>query len=622
MSDLGNDLIFGDTVRHSSGRKRTRVLSAKDRSMHLHIVGATGTGKSKFLEHLIWQDCKNWHKSKCGLIMLDPHGSVYESLVRRLSFQVDDPVLPVIPIDLTQDEWIVSYNPIRQRPDVPDVNIVINSFVHAMAHVFGQADTTGTPRFDRWATNILSTLYENKHTLADVAPYIDRHDKRSRKLLTSEINDPFINGDWQYLNALNPGQVDNEVGSTINRVRPFVNSKTLQCIFGNPDVSLDLDRALEEGWIILVNMSQARGLVQSKDTQVMGTLILHDLWMAAQRRGKRPGLKPFYVYLDEFQKFVTPDIADSLDEARGYGLHFTLSHQFPSQVSNGNPDFGKQLYDSLLNNARNKVVFQLNHPEDLKHLATYLFRSLIDPGKIKHEIWSTKVMDYRIEYQTGYSTTVSDSEGGSESSSQSSGESRSTGASVGESISESKYRELNDMFAEYLGITDYLSATDSQGTSRSSSHGSAHSVSESHGRSSSWSRGKSETISSTPMLRPIMGKELSSVQFESVEEQLFRAMAVLSDQKQRQFITSTVSDSTPERIFTPFVRESSNDDITVKEYLEALYEKWDFALPRAEVQKMVDAREKTLLREFEAVKKAALDPASYKRPLKEKKPNS
>jgi len=48
-------------------------------------------------------------------------------------------------------------------------------------------------------------------------------------------------------------------------------------------------------------------------------MLLSDLWTAAKERGKGTDahrVKPFYVYIDEFQKFVTPTIAKNLDQAR------------------------------------------------------------------------------------------------------------------------------------------------------------------------------------------------------------------------------------------------------------------------------------------------------------------
>src|SRR5258708_26284816 len=74
------------------------------RDKHLYVCGGTGTAKSKFLEHLIRQDIKNWRKSKCGLILLDPHGSFYDNLIEWLAWNEKYIDAPIIPIDFRQDD--------------------------------------------------------------------------------------------------------------------------------------------------------------------------------------------------------------------------------------------------------------------------------------------------------------------------------------------------------------------------------------------------------------------------------------------------------------------------------------------------------------------------------------
>jgi hypothetical protein len=84
------------------------------------VTGSTGSGKSKFLEHLIRQDIVNWRKSECGLLLLDPHGAIYDGLMHwlpRTSYISARP-RPVIPIDLRRDDWVVAYNLLRQREQV------------------------------------------------------------------------------------------------------------------------------------------------------------------------------------------------------------------------------------------------------------------------------------------------------------------------------------------------------------------------------------------------------------------------------------------------------------------------------------------------------------------------
>src|ERR1700753_2369568 len=108
----GNDLILGGL----SGRKSSLMLPRTSRDKHLYVCGGTGTGKSKFLESLIRQDILSWRKSRCGLLVLDPHGSLYDSLLEWLAWHKID--RPVIPIDLRQDDWVVSYNLLRQRKNL------------------------------------------------------------------------------------------------------------------------------------------------------------------------------------------------------------------------------------------------------------------------------------------------------------------------------------------------------------------------------------------------------------------------------------------------------------------------------------------------------------------------
>ena len=53
-------------------------IDPKTRSTHMQIIGSTGEGKSKFMEHLIREDIINDH----GLCLIDPHGYLYNDIVK------------------------------------------------------------------------------------------------------------------------------------------------------------------------------------------------------------------------------------------------------------------------------------------------------------------------------------------------------------------------------------------------------------------------------------------------------------------------------------------------------------------------------------------------------------
>jgi Helicase HerA, central domain len=97
------------------------MLSPKDRSMHMYVVGSTGVGKSKFLEHIVREDIRNWRKSGCGLLLLDPHGAVYDGVMQWLARYSDVYDRPIIPIDLRRDDWVVAYNLLRERKTAASV---------------------------------------------------------------------------------------------------------------------------------------------------------------------------------------------------------------------------------------------------------------------------------------------------------------------------------------------------------------------------------------------------------------------------------------------------------------------------------------------------------------------
>lgn len=360
------------------------------RDKHLYICGSTGTGKSKMLQHLIQQDIVNWTDSKCGVMVLDPHGNLYDNLVEWLAW--NDIKRPVIPIDLRRDDWVVAYNVLRQRTAEPSV--LVDNFTDAMAYVWGQGGTNETPLFARWAGNVLRALYEKKLTLVEAQYLVDRVAKQLRYALTSDLKEKLDRQDWEFADTLSAKDFESQIGSTVNRLQRFIRNPTMKNMFGQPTVSLDLGKAIEDGSIILVSLATARGMISKVNAELFATLLLSDLWTAAQERGKRDGIKPFYVYLDEFQRFVTPTISDNLDEARGFGLHLTLAHQFPNQLLDRGEN-GRRVYNSIMENASSKIVFRLSHRENLEAMAQWLYMGVMDPEEVKHELYSTKVMECR-----------------------------------------------------------------------------------------------------------------------------------------------------------------------------------------------------------------------------------
>jgi hypothetical protein len=216
-------------------------------------------------------------------------------------------------------------------------------------------------------------------------------------------------------------------------------------------------------------------------------------------------------------------------------------------------------------NARNKAIFAMSGEDNLKPLAQELFWGTMSPDKIKLELYSTKVMGYAQETRTSYHSAST--------------QSHSSGYQQGHAGGQGQGGTSN-----YPGLTSVLPTSRSRSQSRFASH--------SESESSAWGEATVSGESTSPILIPQMGKELSSVQFESLEEQLFRAMGKLHDQEQRHFVTRFVGSRIPRSVRTPTVYPMPANKEMIEKFTQKLFRRLDFALLRGEADRAIERRDK------------------------------
>ena len=170
---------------------------------------------------------------------------------------------------------------LRKRNDI-DPAVVVADFVQAMAHVWGESGTDQTPLFARWAGVILLTLYQTGRTIADVMDLLTRDDVR--RALSARITDETAKQAWAFAER-HPKDFQQQITSTVNRVSRLLGPQILKATFGQADMSLDLQAALDQGQIILVNLSTEGGRISQENADTFATLLLTDLWSAAKCRG-------------------------------------------------------------------------------------------------------------------------------------------------------------------------------------------------------------------------------------------------------------------------------------------------------------------------------------------------
>lgn len=540
--------------------KRPIRLSPEDRRIHMHVIGASGSGKSKFLESMIRGDLKN----RQGFALLDPHGTLYNDVVGYCAHHVLG--RDIIPLNLSAPNSIVGFNPF-QKANIASVSVQVDRRIAATMHAWNVESTDQTPTLERTLRLIYTVMLDQNLALPQVQHLIDFNSGRVRGQMIDRLQTPLIQKEWRELQQLKPKEWRDEILSAKNRLFRFLTSPALTRFMGLPDRTLDLKAIMDEGKVLLVNLAPSDELSE-ENARVFGALLVNEFFECARRRqkdaiGRDP--RPYYLYMDEFQNFVSLDIADMLDQVRKFGLYTILAHQRFGQLD-------ENITDAVLTNCRIKAVFGGLTAASAELMARELFVNKLDPKKIKVAIKQTKFWPKEETRQIRtHSTSHTSSSGWSESSA--------SGSSFGTTT------------GEFFGPDQWFAGTAAMGRSSGSSSGG--SSMSSSGSSGSDSYGDSESIADIPVFVPVPFQELSSVQYYSLEEQLTELTAALKEQYARHCFIKVPGEDT-EPMLVPKVEPFYTAEKNIRWYEDKLLAK-NHALPAAEVDHLIAAQETALL---------------------------
>jgi hypothetical protein len=330
--------------KDSDGRRifQLKGISQKARSTHFYVIGASGTGKTKFLESLIKQDIKNGE----GFGVLDPHGDLIENLKAYIALAEDDLNERVVLIDPTDKINSVCFNPLELSDGVSPAAQAAE-LVLVFKKIWG--DSWGA-RMEDIFRNTLIVLIENGLTLAEVPLILT--DDAVRVKLTANIKNETCRDFFAKFDSWSKTVRREWTESTLNKVNAFLSDDRVRQIFLSPKSSFNLRDVMDNGKILLVKLDKGH-LKGASD--ILGSLLMSKIQMAAFARTdiKESERKPFYLYVDEFQNFATESFIDTLDEARKYKLSLTLANQNLGQLP---PD----LRASVLTNCGIQAYFRIS----------------------------------------------------------------------------------------------------------------------------------------------------------------------------------------------------------------------------------------------------------------------
>ena len=324
-------------INHQFGLQRI------DRSRHVYIIGQTGAGKSGMLELLALSDVF-YNQGYC---IIDPHG---DFAIDNLKFVPQSRVQDVVYFNPADTAYPVAFNPLEISDPSRKPNIC-SEVIGVLKRMFG--DSWG-PRLEHILRyTLLALLDRPSTTLLDISRMLT--DKEFRKETLNYCQDVTVLQFWKHeFGQWNEKQINESIAPVLNKVGAFTANPIIRNIIGQPKSSFDIRKIMDEGKILVVNLS--KGLIGEDNASILGAFLVTKVQLAAMSRSDIPRVedrRPFYLYVDEFQNFATDSFAVILSEARKYGLNLTVANQYVAQMTDS-------VRDAVFGNVGTTITFQVS----------------------------------------------------------------------------------------------------------------------------------------------------------------------------------------------------------------------------------------------------------------------
>lgn len=333
----GHAFVLG--TNDHRGLAQAVSLSLQQRMRHSYIVGASGTGKSTLLLNLIRQDMAAGH----GVALLDPHGDLVDDVLQHVpEGRIEDVVL----LDPADEAYPVGLNIFDARSEAEKTLLASD-----LVAVFRRLSTSWGDQMNAILANSIIAMLEHEEggTLLTLRRFLVENAFRRQYL--KRVKDDEVRYYWEKEYPLLRGKPHAPV---LTRLDTFLRSKLIRHMVAQPKNNVDFSVVMDERKIFLARLSH--GAIGEENAHLLGTLLVTTLNQAAQRRQaiSREDREPFFVYIDEFQNFVTPTMESILSGSRKFNMALTLAHQDLRQLASRSQDVAH----SVLSNPSTRICFR------------------------------------------------------------------------------------------------------------------------------------------------------------------------------------------------------------------------------------------------------------------------
>jgi len=343
--------ILGESIYR--GEKKLVRIKTEDRRRHIFMIGKTGVGKTTLFSNMFLQDMKEGK----GCCFIDPLGDAIEDLLGKIP---SERIKDVILFDPADTEYPIGLN-LLEWQNKEQRDFLIQEAIQIFYKLFDptQMGIVG-PQWEHWFRNAALTIMNQPAqlaggpgggTLIDVPRIFTDDAFRSR--LISYVADPIVKAFWNQQLAKTADFHKSEMYNYfISKFGRFMTNDLMRNIIGQKKSSFDLRKVMDEGKILLINLS--KGKIGEVNSNLLGMILVSKIQMAAFSRADIPesARRDFYLYVDEFQNFTTDSFASILSEARKYRLNLAITNQYIAQLT-------EKIRDAVIGNAGTITCYRI-----------------------------------------------------------------------------------------------------------------------------------------------------------------------------------------------------------------------------------------------------------------------
>ncbi len=337
-------------------KKAVRIKTDNDdRFRHVYILGQTGSGKTTVMKTSILEDLRLGN----GFCVIDPHGDLVDDTMKYFPKEkIDD----LIYFDLGNTDYPIAFNPLDGAETDDERDVVTNDLVEMFVSMYGE-EIFG-PRIQDYFRNACFLLMEQPEwgTLIDIMRLFTDDAFAESKI--RNIKNPIIAARW---NKTYKKMGDREKSEIIPFLQakfwPFTTGTYIRNVIGQPKSAFNFFDAMNQGKIILVKLS--KGITGEENSKLIGRMVTMQIKLSALKRSSLDpkDRTPFFLYIDEFQNYVSKSIESILSEARKYKLGLTIAHQYIDQLKQEGLGGSLDLSKTIFGNVGNLFIYKVGAPD-------------------------------------------------------------------------------------------------------------------------------------------------------------------------------------------------------------------------------------------------------------------